>query len=163
MKQEIAERLKAEKELRTLSVGAESLVFALEAKDKYSVWHSRRVMRISMAVWKRMNLFEEDMEDLHYGSLLHDVGKIAVDQLIQNKTSTLTPNEYVHIMIHVQAGAEIVKPIVNNKVVALIEHHHDQYQSDSSEQTLAGEDISLGKRIIALADAFDAMTSNRSY
>ncbi|MFZ2036958.1 MAG: HD domain-containing protein [Dehalococcoidales bacterium] len=141
LKQEIAERLKAEKELRTLSLGAiESLVFALEAKDKYSAGHSRRVTRIAMAVGKRMNLSEEDMEDLRYGSLLHDVGKIAVDQLVQNKASTLTPNEYAHIMIHVQAGTEIVKPIVNSKVVALIEHHHDQYQCDSTEQTLTGED-----------------------
>jgi putative nucleotidyltransferase with HDIG domain len=164
LKQEITERLKAEKELRTLSLGAiESLVFALEAKDKYSAGHSRRVTRIAMAIGKRMNLSEEDMEDLRYGSLLHDVGKIAVDQLVQNKASTLTPNEYAHIMIHVRAGAEIVKPIVNSKVVALIEHHHDQYESDSTEQTLTGEDIPLGARIIALADAFDAMTSNRPY
>jgi putative nucleotidyltransferase with HDIG domain len=164
LKQEIAERLKAEKELRTLSLRAiESLVFALEAKDKYSAGHSRRVTRIAMAVGKIMNLSQEDMEDLRYGSLLHDVGKIAVDQFVQNKTSQLTPNEYAHIMIHVQAGAEIVKPIVSNKVVALIEHHHDQYQSDSPEQKLTGADIPLGARIIALADAFDAMTSNRPY
>ncbi len=110
-----------------------------------------------------MNLSEEDMEDLRYGSLLYDVGKIAVGQLVQNKTPQLTPNEYAHIMIHVQAGAENVKPIVSNKAVALIEHHHDQYQSDSPEQKLTGADIPLGARIIALADAFDAMTSNHPY
>ncbi len=164
LKLEVAERLRAEKEIRTLSLGAiESLVFALEAKDKYSAGHSRRVTSIATAIGKKMNLSAEDMEDLRYGSLLHDVGKIAVDQLIQNKPTTLTTNEYAHIMIHVQAGADIVKPIVNNKVVELIEHHHDQYKNGNQQQVVTGEDIPLGARIIALADAFDAMTSDRPY
>ena len=164
LKLEVSERLKAEKELRTLSLGAiESLVFALEAKDKYSAGHSRRVTGIAAAIGKKMNLSAEDMEDLRYGSLLHDVGKIAVDQLVQNKPATLTPNEYTHNMIHVEAGANIVKPIVNSKVVELIEHHHDRYQNGSKFQLIKGEDIPLGARIIALADAFDAMTSNRPY
>ena len=164
LKLEVSERLKAEKELRTLSLGAiESLVFALEAKDKYSAGHSRRVTGIAAAIGKKMNLSAADMEDLRYGSLLHDVGKIAVDQLVQNKPATLTPNEYTHIMIHVKAGSDIVKPIVNSKVVALIEHHHDRYQNGSEYKLIKGEDIPLGARIIAIADAFDEMTSNRPY
>jgi HD-GYP domain-containing protein (c-di-GMP phosphodiesterase class II) len=103
------------------------------------------------------------MEDLRYGSLLHDVGKIAVDQFVQNKITRLTPNEYAHIMGHVHAGADIVKPVVNNKVVELIEHHHDQYNGGNQQQSVTGKNIPLGARIIAVADAFDAMTSNRPY
>ena len=101
LKLEIDERLKAEKELRVLSFGAiESLVFALEAKDKYSAGHSRRVTSIAIAIGEKMGLSAEDLEDLRCGSLLHDVGKIAVDQIIQNKASKLTSDEYQHVMIH---------------------------------------------------------------
>jgi HD-GYP domain-containing protein (c-di-GMP phosphodiesterase class II) len=164
LKLEIAERLKAEKEIRTLSIGAiEALVFALEAKDKYSAGHSRRVTLFAIAIGDKLNLSGEDMEDLRYGSLLHDVGKIAVDQIVQNKITRLTPAEYAHIMLHVQAGADIVKPVVNSKVVELIEHHHDRYDGGNQLQTVTGDNIPLGARIIAVADAFDAMTSNRTY
>ncbi len=164
LKLEIAERLRAEKEIRSLSVGAiEALVFALEAKDKYSAGHSRRVTLFAMAIGNKLNLSDEDMGDLRYGSLLHDVGKIAVDQLVQNKITRLTPNEYAHIMGHVKAGVDIVKPVVNSKVVELIEHHHDQYDGGNQQQTVPGKNIPLGARIIAVADAFDAMTSNRPY
>jgi hypothetical protein len=161
---EIAERKKAEQEIKTLSLAAiESLVFALEAKDKYTAGHSRRVKDIAVAIGKRMNLPEDDLEDLRYGGMLHDVGKIGVDQLIQNKPGNLTRDEYEHIMIHAQAGAGIVKPIVNSKVVELIAHHHDYYGGGSLHQVTTGENIPLGARIIALADAFDAMTSDRPY
>jgi HD superfamily phosphohydrolase YqeK len=164
LKLEIDERLKAEKEIRTLSIGAiEALVFALEAKDKYSAGHSRRVTLFAIAIGNKLNLSGEDIEDLRYGSLLHDVGKIAVDQIVQNKITRLTPIEYAHIMLHVQAGADIVKPVVNSKVVELIEHHHDRYDGGNQLQTVTGDNIPLGARIIAVADAFDAMTSNRPY
>jgi hypothetical protein len=164
LKLEITERMKAEKEIRELSLAAiESLVYALEAKDKYSAGHSRRVTILAVSIGKKMSLSEDDLEDLRCGSLLHDVGKIAVDQIIQNKSSKLTSDEYQHIMIHSQAGAGIVRPIVNSKVVELIEHHHDHYDGGSLNQTAAGDNIPLGSRIIALADAFDAMTSNRPY
>ncbi|MBN1368087.1 MAG: HD domain-containing protein, partial [Dehalococcoidales bacterium] len=82
---EVNERKKAERDLRTLSLRAmESLVFALEAKDKYTAGHSRRVTDITMCIGNKMCLSKEDLEDLRCGSLLHDVGKIGVDQLIQN-------------------------------------------------------------------------------
>jgi HD-GYP domain-containing protein (c-di-GMP phosphodiesterase class II) len=103
------------------------------------------------------------LEDLRWGSLLHDVGKIAVDQFIQNKPGKLTPAEYEHIMIHAQVGAGIVKPVVNENVVAIVEHHHDHYDGTGLHQTTTGEGIPLGARILAVADAFDAMTSDRPY
>jgi len=151
-------------EIRTLFLGSiEALVFALEAKDKYTAGHSRRVTEISMVISRELNSSEDFAEDLRWGSLLHDVGKIAVDQCIQNKPGKLTPAEYEHIMIHAQVGAGIVKPVVNERVVAIVEHHHDHYDGSGLHQLVSGEDIPLGARILAIADAYDAMTSDRPY
>ncbi len=161
---EIQERMKAEKELRSLSLSAiESLVFALEAKDKYTAGHSRRVTDMALSIGKRLTLSADELDDLRYSSLLHDIGKIAVEQFIQNKPNTLTSYEYERMMIHVEAGANIVKPIVNDKVVQIIEHHHDYYDGKGLRQSVAGVKIPLGARIIAVADAYDAMTSDRPY
>jgi len=151
-------------EIRRLFLGAiEALVFALEAKDKYTAGHSRRVTEVALAIGRELNLPEDDIEDLRWGSLLHDVGKIAVDQFIQNKPGKLTPAEYEHIMIHAQVGAGIVRPVVNDRVVEMVEHHHDRYNGTGLHQVVVGKDIPLGARILAVADAFDAMTSNRPY
>lgn len=152
------------REIRKLFLGAiEALVFALEAKDRYTAGHSRRVTEIAMAIGSELGLSADDIEDLRWGSLLHDVGKIAVDQLIQNKPGRLTPEEYEHIMTHAHVGAGIVKPVVNENVVEMIEHHHDRYDGGGLHQVAAGCDIPLAARILALADAFDAMTSDRPY
>ena len=151
-------------EIRTLFLGSiEALVFALEAKDKYTAGHSRRVNDIALDIGREMKLSEEDLENLRWGSLLHDVGKIAVDQIIQNKPGKLTPAEYEHIMIHAQVGAGIVRPVVNQKVVEIVEHHHDHFDGSGLHQVVSGLDIPLGARILAVADAYDAMTSDRPY
>jgi putative two-component system response regulator len=141
----------------------EAMVFALEAKDKYTAGHSQRVTSMALAIGKELALPAEDLEDLRCSSLLHDVGKIAVDQLIQNKPGRLTPEEYEHIMIHAHLGAGIVRPVVNESVVEIIDHHHDHYDGSGLHQAVAGETIPLGARILAVADAFDAMTSERAY
>jgi putative nucleotidyltransferase with HDIG domain len=141
----------------------EALVSALEAKEKYTAGHSRRVTEIALAIGRELNLSEEDQDNLRWGSLLHDVGKIAVDHFVQNKPGKLTPAEYEHIMIHAHVGAGIVKPVVNEKVVAIVEHHHDHYDGTGLHQIVAREDIPLGARILAVADAYDAMTSDRPY
>jgi len=151
-------------ETRKLFLGAiEALVLSLEAKDKYTGGHSRRTTEIALAIGSELGLSTDDMEDLRWGSLLHDVGKIAVDQLIQNKPGTLTRQEYEHIMIHANVGAGIVRPVVNERVVEMIEHHHDRFDGSGLHQVVAGKDIPLGARILAVADTFDAMTSDRPY
>jgi putative two-component system response regulator len=151
-------------EIKKLFLGAiEALVSALEAKDRYTGGHSRRVTEIALALGNELGLSTKDMEDLRWGSLLHDVGKIAIDQLIQNKPGKLTREEYEHIMTHTHVGAQIVKPVVNEKISEMIEHHHDHYDGGGLHQVIAGNDIPLGARIIAIADAFDAMTSDRPY
>ena len=151
-------------EVRKIFLGAiEALVSALEAKDRYTGGHSRRVTEIALALGNELGLSAQDMEDLRWGSLLHDVGKIAVDQLIQNKPDRLTPEEYEHIMIHAHVGADIVRPLVNGKIAEMIEHHHDHYNGSGLHQVIEGNDIPLGARILAVADAFDAMISDRPY
>jgi putative nucleotidyltransferase with HDIG domain len=151
-------------EIRKIFLGAiEALVSALEAKDKYTGGHSRRVTEIALALGNELGLSAQDIEDLRLGSLLHDVGKIAVDQVIQNKPGKLTSEEYEHIMTHVHVGAEIVRPVVGKKITEMIEHHHDHYDGSGLHQVIAGSDIPLGARILAVADAFDAMISDRPY
>ena len=151
-------------EIRKIFLGSiEALVSALEAKDRYTGGHSRRVTEIALALGNELGLSAQDMEELRWGSLLHDIGKIAIDQLIQNKPDKLTPEEYEHIMIHAHVGADIVRPVVNGKIAEMIEHHHDHYNGSGLHQVIAGNDIPLGARILAVADAFDAMISDRPY
>jgi putative two-component system response regulator len=163
--QHLEEKVKAQtKEIRKLFLGAtEALVSALEAKDKYTAGHSRRVTKIALAIGRELNLSDNEMDDLRWGSLLHDVGKIAVEHIVQNKPGKLTQEEYEHIMGHTQVGAGIVKSVANKKVVEMIKHHHDHYDGSGLNQVAAGNDIPLAARILAVADAFDAMTSARPY
>jgi len=151
-------------EIKKLFLGAiEALVSALEAKDKYTGGHSRRVTEIALALGNELGLSVKDMDDLRWGSLLHDIGKIAIHQVIQNKPGKLTSEEYEHIMTHTHVGALIVRPLVNGKISEMIEHHHDHYDGSGLHQVIAGSDIPLEARILAVADAFDAMTSDRPY
>ena len=94
---------------------------------------------------------------------MHDVGKIAVDPEILNKPGELTPSEYRHIMTHAVIGPNLVKPFVTENVVDIISHHHDYFDGGRHNQTIKGEEIPLGARIISVADAYQAMTSDRPY
>ena len=151
-------------EIRGLFLAAiESLVSALEAKDRYTAGHSRRVADIAVAIGQELGLMSHEMDDLHWGALLHDVGKIAVDPAIQNKPGKLTPEQYQHIMIHAHVGPGIVKPVANDAVADIIRYHHHHYDGSSPDQERRGDKIPLGARIVAVADALDAMTSDRPY
>lgn len=162
---ELEQKVEAQrKALRQLYRDAiESLVTALEAKDRYTAGHSRRVMETTTHIGRELALSADDLEDIRWGSLLHDVGKIAINPDIQNKAGKLTPDEYRHIMIHAHVGPGIVKPLANNRILDIIAHHHDHYDGSGLVQTVIGENIPLGARIVAVADAFDAMTSDRPY
>jgi putative two-component system response regulator len=151
-------------EIRRLFLGSiESLVYALESKDKYTAGHSRRVSAFTMAISQHMGIKAEELEDIRCGSLLHDVGKIAIDPDIQNKPGKLTDEEYECIMTHVQIGPSIVKPIANEHIINIIKYHHTRYDGCGKGQTLSGSQLPIGVRIVTLADAFDAMTSERPY
>jgi len=141
----------------------ELLIRTLEENDEYTAGHSREVTRIALSLGEHLSLSSEEMEDLRWAALLHDVGKIAVDPGILNKPGKLTPTEYRHIMTHAVAGPSLVKPFVNDRVVEIISHHHDRYDGTGLDQVISGEQIPLGARIVAVADAFQAMTSDRPY
>src|SRR4030042_3486099 len=154
-----------ETEIRERSLEALAVLsFAHEAKDSDTAGHSRRVTDIAMAIGKRLSLKEEELTDLKWGSLLHDIGKIAVNELTINKPGKLTGAEYEHVMTHHTVGASIVRPVAESKsITEIIENHHSHYDGTGFNQKLKGEDIPPLARIVALADAYDAMTSPRSY
>jgi len=151
-------------EPRKLFLGTvETLVNTLESLDAYIKGHSQEVSDISLSIGRQLGFSAEDLDDLRWAALLHDVGKIAVDPNILNKPGELTSSEYRHIMIHAVVGPNLVKPFVNDRVVDIISHHHDRYDGSGLDQKIRGKDIPVGARIVAVADAYQAMTSDRPY
>lgn len=142
----------------------ETLIKSIEAKDKYTKGHSERVANYSVAIGKQMNLNEIDLEQLNYLALLHDIGKVGVSDTILNKNQKLTDEEFDMVKHHPQIGAEIVKDIKLLKDdQGVVLHHHERWDGLGYPEGFKGELIPLQARIIAVADSFDAMTSDRAY
>lgn len=149
---------------QTLLSAMAALSYALEARDSYTTGHSHRVADIAIAIGQKLGLEQDELEDLRWGSLVHDIGKIAVDRLIINKPDKLSAKEYEHVMTHTTIGASIVESVIKNKrIIEIVEHHHDHYDGKGLKQKLQGKDIPLLARIVSVADAYDAMTSARPY
>lgn len=141
-----------------------ALVSAIDASDKYTGGHCNRVMQISVAVGKKINLSKEDLEILKYGALLHDIGKIGIDNHIVNKKGRLTDKEYIEIKTHPSIGIHIISNIEYlSKAKVILDEHHEKYDGTGYPHGLKGEEISILARIVTLADAYDAMNSDRSY
>ncbi len=141
-----------------------SLVNAIEAKDAYTSGHCQRVMEISCEIAARMKLDEDTIQDLRYAAILHDIGKIGVSASILNKPDKLTDCEYEEIKKHPLISYNILKNVefLRNGLKAILEHH-EKYNGGGYPNGLKGEEISLLGRILCIADAFDAMTSDRTY
>lgn len=141
-----------------------ALASAVDAKHPYTHGHSERVTQYAISISKQLGLNKDDLRILRLSSLLHDVGKIGISELVLDKNGRLTDDEFDSIKRHPIIGAEIVGKIVNAEmIVPGIMDHHERYDGRGYPNGKAGEDISFYGRIIAVADSFDAMTSTRSY
>lgn len=142
----------------------ESLAAAIEAKDLYTHGHCRRVAEYSAAIAQEIGLPAKEIADLKLAGILHDIGKIGVSDSILKKPGELNSQELMEIRSHPVKGTEIIEHIESMSNIALwIRHHHERYDGTGYPDGLEGEDIPLHSRILAVADAYDALTSNRSY
>jgi len=141
-----------------------ALAAAIDAKDPYTKGHSERVAETSIAVAQEFNLSDRDIENIEYTALLHDIGKIGIADNILGKESKLTNKEFDKIKEHTVMGAKIIEPVdfLKNSYEAIY-HHHEKYNGKGYPDGLKSEDIPLSARIIAVADAYDAMGSDRPY
>jgi putative nucleotidyltransferase with HDIG domain len=136
---------------------------ALESKDPYTHGHSQRVERHSYRTAFAMGLNVHDIEDLRRAAALHDVGKIRIPDRILRKPTQLTIEERAVVEEHVVVGAWMVSQVGNSDVVSAVRHHHERWDGAGYPDGLAGAEIPLFARIIAVADAYDAITSTRPY
>ncbi len=141
-----------------------SLAAAVDAKDPYTRGHSERVTQFSLAMAKGLGLAARQLEEVQIAALLHDVGKIGIDDAILRKPGRLTEEEFAIIKMHPVFGANIMSPIKQlREIIPGMKYHHEQYNGNGYPEGLKGEEIPLYARIIAVADSFDAMTSDRPY
>ena len=141
-----------------------ALAAAIDAKDPYTKGHSERVAETSVALAQELNLSDRDIEDIEYTALLHDIGKIGIADKILGKKGSLTNQEYEKIKEHTIMGANIIEPVdfLKNSYEAIY-HHHERYDGKGYPDGVKSKDIPLFSRIIAVADAYDAMNSDRPY
>ncbi len=141
-----------------------SLSLAIDAKDPYTKGHSSRVADYVTSLAAELKWPADRIEFLQYISLIHDVGKVAVPENILKKDSLLTENEYDIMKKHSAAGAEVIKDVKYFAAGSnIIRHHHERWDGTGYPDRIKGEDIPEGARILAVADAFDAMTTDRPY
>ena len=141
-----------------------TLAAAIDMKDPRACGHSQRVMEYTAMAGGYFSLNPEEMETLKNAAVLHDIGKIGVDCCILIKDSSLTPEEWEKIRQHSVIGASLLKEITSLEMASeLVLHHHERFDGKGYPSGLKGEDIPLGARLIAIADAFDTMTTGRSY
>lgn len=169
IREEVAQRsaeLEREKEtLRTLTVRvAETLINAMEAKDVYLRGHSQRVAELAASIADQLGLGADVVEQVRLAGRLHDVGKIGTRESVLNKPGKLTAEEFAHVKEHVRIGMAILAPLEHlGESLRYVEDHHEHWDGGGYPRGLSGTNISLGGRILAAADAFDALTSKRAY
>jgi putative nucleotidyltransferase with HDIG domain len=159
---ESAQLLKRQKEqfFKTVMVLAQ----AVELRDDYTGNHTQRVTRYATMLGEKMELPEDQLELIRLGGPLHDIGKIGIDDSILRKPGRLTGEEYEVMKTHTTKGAEILASVPEMApILPIVRSHHERWDGTGYPDGLAGEDIPLLARIVAVADAFDAMTSNRPY
>jgi len=165
------ERLKERVELQASRLeqmflaGVQALAEALELKDPYTRGHSVRVSQYSSILARALQLEDDVVRQIELGGHVHDIGKIGVREAVLNKTEKLTEEEYEHIMIHPLVGWRVLAPLLGDAPIALniVRSHHERMDGRGIPDGLVGDTIPLEARIVAVADAIDAMTSGRPY
>jgi len=152
-------------DLQELFLGSlRALTSSVDAKDPYTCGHSERVSLIARYLAEQLKLDEENVNGIYLAGLLHDVGKIGIDEAVLSKPGRLSDNEFDQIKKHPRIGAEILRPIRQmEQVTQAVLSHHERYDGFGYPEGLSGNHIPLAGRIIMLADSFDAMISNRTY
>lgn len=150
---------------QTLINGVQMMVHALEAKDAYTSGHSTRVSRYAVKTATQLGFAGERLEHIRLGGELHDIGKIGTREDILNKPGFLTPEEFEHIKTHTTLGERILAPFFTESrtVLQIVRSHHERIDGSGFPDSLRGDQIPLEARIVAVVDAFDAMTTNRAY
>lgn len=143
-----------------------SLLQTIQMRDHYTAQHSRNVAEKSVWIAKELNLYAEFQQNLYVAGLLHDIGKIAIPDAILIKPDSLTVQEYSEIKKHPQLGMDLLQhaPVMRNQTIRdAILYHHERFDGNGYPTGLIGEEIPLSARIMAIADTYDAMTTNRVY
>jgi len=140
-----------------------ALAFAVEAKDPYTRGHSQAVSRLAAQVALQAGLPEAEIEDIRLAGIVHDVGKIHVPEDVLNKPALLTAEEFEKMKSHAEWGARILEPLKVKAIERIVLYHHEALDGQGYPEGLKGEQIPLGARIITVADAFDAMVSDRPH
>ena len=158
-RQEIADEAERQARLRA----AESLIRIVDAKDTYTGQHSQSVSRLVEAIGHTMQVDDDLVDQLRLAGLLHDLGKIATPDAILRKPGLLDAKEEAILREHAELGFRLLEGLGVSPIDVWIRHHHEAWDGTGYPLGLAGDDIPLGSRIILVADAFDAMTSDRAY
>ncbi|HXX71885.1 MAG TPA: diguanylate cyclase, partial [Candidatus Acidoferrum sp.] len=141
-----------------------SLAFAIDAKDHYTQGHSQKVSAYSVMIAQAMGLSQADIEEIRLAGLLHDIGKVGIPEAILNKSGPLDASEWETMKTHTDLGARILEPLRPMiRIREMVRHHHEFYDGSGYPRRLEGEQIPHGARVIAVADAYDTITSERTY
>src|SRR4030081_3323366 len=141
-----------------------SLAFAIDAKDHYTQGHSQKVSAYAALIAEAMEMSDAEVEEIRLGGVLHDIGKVGIPENILNKIGPLNPDEWETMKSHVKFDAKILDPLTPlARIREMVLHHHEFFDGSGYPDALTAENIPLGARIIAVADAFDTITSDRTY
>jgi putative nucleotidyltransferase with HDIG domain len=137
---------------------------AVDLKDPYTSHHSQRVSRYATRLARTLGVPEEEVERIRYGALMHDIGKIGISGRVIRKPGKLTPEEQALMRTHSSVSADIIAPLeILGKSATMVRHHHENWDGTGYPDGLKGEEIPLASRIIFVADAFDALATDRPY
>lgn len=143
---------------------ARVLAYTLEEKDPYTSGHSERVCYYSDFMGKQLSFTPRDRSELQIASYLHDIGKVGISNRFINKKGTLSPTDWAIIKQHTRKAIELLVPLnLSHNIISYIQYHHERFDGTGYPDGLAGDEIPLGAKIIAITDSYDSMTSERPY